>query len=70
MSACLFDKSCFQHDMAYGKYKDLERRTQSDKVSKDKVFGIAKNPKYDGYQRGLGPMVYFFFDKKIKRNEY
>ena len=21
------DKSCFQHDMAYGKYKDLTRRT-------------------------------------------
>ena len=29
-------KACFQHDMAYGKYKDLERRKQSDKVLKSK----------------------------------
>ena len=39
--------------MAYGKYKDLEKRTQSDKFLKDKAFAIANNPKYDGYQRGL-----------------
>ena len=44
------DKACFQHDMAYGKYKDLEKRTQSDKFLKDKVFAFANNPKYDGYQ--------------------
>ena len=25
------DKACFQHDMAYGKSKDLVKRTQSDK---------------------------------------
>ena len=52
------DKSCFQHDMAYNKYKDLERRTQSNKVLKDKSFTIANNPKYDGYQRRLPSMVY------------
>ena len=56
------DKACFQHDMAYGKYKDLERRTQSDKVFKEKTFEIANNPKYDRYQRGLAAMVYKFFD--------
>ena len=55
------DKACFQHDMAYGKYKDLERRTKSDKVLKDKAFEIANNPKYDGYQRGLASVVYKFF---------
>ena len=60
------DKACFQHDMAYGKYKDLEKRTQSDKVLKDQAFAIASNPKYDGYQRGLASMVYKFFDKKSK----
>ena len=60
------DKACFQHDMAYGKYKDLERRPQSDKVLKDRDFAIPNNPKYDGYQRGLAPMVYKFFDKKLK----
>ena len=43
------DKACFQHDMAYGKYKDMTKRTQSDKVLKDKVFEIAINTKYDGY---------------------
>ena len=58
------DKACFQHDMAYGKSKDLVKRTQSDKVLKDKAFKIASDPKYDGYQRGLASMVYKFFDKK------
>ena len=48
-----FDKACLQPDMAYGDFKDLKRRTASDKVLKDKAFSIAKNPKYDGYQRGL-----------------
>ena len=60
------DKACFQHDMAYGKYKDLKRRTESDKVLKDKAFAIASNPKYDGYQRALASMAYKFFDKKSK----
>ena len=58
------DKACFQHDMAYGKSKDLKKRAQSDKVLKDKAFRIANNPKYDGYQRGLASIVYKFFDKK------
>ena len=52
--------------MAYGDFKDLARRTASDKVLRDKAFNIAKNPKYDGYQRGLASMVYKFFDKKLK----
>ena len=60
------DKACFQHDMAYGNFNDLKRRTASDKVLRDKAFDIAKNPKYDGYQRGLAYMVYKFFDKKSK----
>ena len=60
------DKACFQHDMAYGKSKDLVKRTQSDKVLKDKAFKIASNPKYDGYQRGLASMLYKFFDKMSK----
>ena len=59
-------EACFQHDMAYGDFKDLARRTASDKVLRDKAFNIAKNPKYDGYQRGLASMVYKFFDKKSK----
>ena len=50
--------------MAYGDFKDLARRTASDKVLRDKAFNIAKNPKYDGYQRRLASMVYKFFDKK------
>ena len=57
------DKACFQHDMAYGKSKDLAKRTESDKVLRDKAFKIASDPKYDGYQRGLASMVYKFFDK-------
>ena len=54
----------FQHDMAYRKSKHLIKRTQSEKVLKDKAFKIASNPKYDGYQRELAAMVYKFFDKK------
>ena len=60
------DKACFQHDMAYGDFKDLKRRTVADNVLRDKAFNIAKNPKYDGYQRGLASMVYNFFDKNTK----
>ena len=58
------DKACFQHDMAYGKPKDLAKKTQSDNVLRDKAFKTACDPKYDGYQRGLASMVYKFFDKK------
>ena len=60
------DKVCFQHDMADGDFKDLTRRTASDKILRDKAFNFAKNPKYDGYRRGLASMVYEFFDKKIQ----
>ena len=51
--------------MACGDFKDLTRRTASDKILRDKAFNIAKNPKYDGYQRGLDSMVYTFMDKKL-----
>ena len=60
------DNSCFQHDMAYNKYKDLKGRTQSDIVLKDKAFKIAINPRYDGYQRALASMVWKFFGKRSK----
>ena len=63
-----FDKACFQHDMAYEDFKDLKRRTASDKMLRDKAFNIAKDSKYDGYQRGLASMVYKFFDKKSTGN--
>ena len=43
--------------MAYGKTKDLVKKTQSDKVLKDQAFAITSDPKYDGYQRGLSSMV-------------
>ena len=62
------DKACFQYDMAYGKSKDLEKRTQSDKVLRDKAFTIASDPKYDDYQRGLASIVHKFFDKKSSGN--
>ena len=58
------DKACFQHDIAYGDFKDLTKRTAADKILRDKAFNIAKNHKYDGYQQGLASMVYKFFDKK------
>ena len=58
------DKACFQHNMAYGDFKDLARRTAVDKVLRNKTFNIANDPKYDGYQRELASVVYKFFDKK------
>ena len=60
------DKACFQHDITYGKTKNLVKRTQSDKVLKDKAFKTVSNPKYDGYQKVLASVVYKFFDKKSK----
>ena len=51
------DKACFQHDMAYGDFKDLKRRTQSDIVLENKAYKIATNPKCNGYERGLASMV-------------
>ena len=38
------DKSCFQHDMVYGDFKDLTGKTASEKILHDKAFNIAKNP--------------------------
>ena len=58
------DKAYFQHDMAYGDFKDLTRRTVSDKILRDKASSIAENVKYDGYQLGLASVVYKFFDKE------
>ena len=60
------DKASFQHNMAYGDFKDIAGTKASDKVLRDKAINIAKHPKYDGYQRGLTSMVYKFFDKKSK----
>ena len=58
------DKACFQHHMGYDKTKYLVKRTQSDKVLKNKAFKIAfKTSKYDVYQRRLASMVCKFFDK-------
>ena len=58
------DKACFQHGITHGDFKDLPRRTASDKILRDKSFNIAKNSKYGGYQRVLVSMVYSFFNKK------
>ena len=55
------DKACFQYGMVYGGFKDLTRRTASDKILRDKAFNIAKNPKNDRDQRGVDSMVYKFF---------
>ena len=58
------DKACFQHDMAYGDFKDLIRRTASDEILHDKALSIAENSKYDGYQSRLVSMFYNFLDKE------
>ena len=48
----------------YGNFKDLTRRTASDKILHDKAFNIAKNSKYNEYQRILALMFHKYFDKK------
>ena len=50
--------------MAYGDFKRLPRKTASDKVLRDEALNIAKNPKYDGCEKGLASMVNNFFDRK------
>ena len=60
------DKACFQHDMACGNFKDLKKRTAADNVLRNKAFNIAKNPKYDGCQRGLTSVVYKILVKRLK----
>ena len=56
-------KPCSQHDVVYGKCKDLPRSTSSDQLLLDKTLTIVKNSKNHGCQRGLISMVYKFFDK-------
>ena len=51
--------------MANRDFEDLDQRIAADKVLRDKAFNITKNPKYDGYQRGLASMFYKFFDKNL-----
>ena len=53
--------------MAYRDFKDLTRRTASDKILHDKAFNFAKYLNYDGCQHGLASMVYKVFDKKTSR---
>ena len=60
------DNACFQHDVAYGDFKDLAKRTATEKVLRNKVFNIAKDPKYDGYQRRLASMVYDFLINRLQ----
>ena len=62
------DKDCFQLDSAYGEFKDVNRRTFPDKVLLEKAFNTAKDPKYDGNQRGLPSVVYKVFDNKPSGN--
>ena len=50
--------------MAYGDFQDLPRRIASYKILSGKSFNVTKNPKYDGYQRGLASLAFKFFDKK------
>ena len=44
-------KSCFQHDIAYGDFKDLPRRTTFDEVLRDKATNIVKNPEYEYFEK-------------------
>ena len=58
------DKACFVHDAAYSDSKDLTKRTVTDKILRNKAFDIAKDPKYDGYPRGLALWFIYFLTQK------
>ena len=58
------DKVGFAHDAAYSDSKDLDKRTISDKILKDRAYDIARNHKYDGYERAFARMVYKFSERK------
>ena len=61
------DKTCFWHDMSYGDFKDLSRKTFAGKVLRDKAFNIGsiyKDSIYGGYQHGVASMTNKFLDKK------
>ena len=57
------NKASFRHDKTWGNFKDLIRRTASDKVSREPEFNTAKFSKYDVYQHGHASMVCKFFEK-------
>ena len=57
----ILDKACFQHDMACGDCKELPRKTAFEEIIHDKAHNVAKNPKYDGYQRGFASMFINWF---------
>ena len=52
--------------MAYGNFKDLTRRTASDKILRDKAFNVAKSPKYDEYERDLLRLFITFLIKRLQ----
>ena len=52
-----------QYYISCGDFKDLTRRTASNKMLRGKAFNIAKNPNYDGYQKYFPSIVYKVFDK-------
>ena len=56
--------ACFQHDMVHGDFKDLNRRASADRILRHKACNFSKDPKSDGYQRGLASMGYKCFDKR------
>ena len=58
------DKACFQYNSSYGDFKNLPRRTASEKELRNKAFNVAKYLKYYGYQRRIASIVDNFFDKK------
>ena len=62
------DKACFTHDATYFYSRSLAERTISGKILTDRASKIARNLKYDGYQRALASMIYIFLTKKRKQN--
>ena len=50
--------------MVFGDFKDFSRMTAPHKLSSGKAFNMAKNPRFNSYQRELASMIYQLFDLK------
>ena len=51
------EEGCFADDAAYHDGKDLDKRTISEKVLKDRAYEIPRNRGYDRHQTALASMV-------------
>ena len=58
-------KTCFRHNITYGFYRNLTKRSTSVDLLWNKESNITNNPHYEVYQRELASMLFKYFDKSV-----